>query len=1389
MDNLYYESGYIDDNYFVYTADAVCSSNSISSLSVSVSKIASASVSLTSRFETSATISHLQGADLFAFSDAQLSIEVSRIRDTNIEVTSAYTITANAERTLYLSGNLDSFTAIDTTFNRFRNSLAAIDAAFSSSIDATKIDGVGVTKEFNANLETYLNFSITTNVVADSILTLDASTVISCDAILLSSLESYSTTFFYIDCNAALIKGASSYLQSTTTQAIDNSRIRNDSADTNAIFDSNANVGIVFQADANCGSLFTPSINCNVIINSFAVLDTALSLSIESNLYKSIAVDLASISNIIVNASRSTIIDANLIAESSVSSIGNRASRVLTPTVFGNNTSYSGISLSSTQSKFGGKSLYVEPKTDSILPRGLVYNYDTAQWVGFTNGYTWKTSDLGVNWVRTTNNLTSWSTNKVQFLNFQYVVIADDSTIKTSPDGNVWTTYAAPPLSWDTSNIGYNNGVWFIFYKSVNTLYVATSSNLTSWATRAQMFGFSAGIYSWYVKDIAYGAVGGNTYVSLTASVYNASQPANPLTSNRILKFANISSATSPTAILSSQATYPSYVDYNSMESNSSGTSPLVVSARAPNNSSYTTYYYDGTNVNTYSSSSYGSILYVNNKWVRAGVGGTNLQTSTNNGSTWTDTGIPVRNLQTALSSNSHLAVISRGALEYTDLTNYTSTNPVPNGNYPAYIEYNSADNTDWSSWKTIDFWLYVPTQSTSSSIPIISQTEDAASNGWEVALFANTSNFQITAYNGLDSTQLSISGKSLNAWHHIRIVNNSSIWAMYFDGVKVSSQSYVNLSAITAPLRVNEGYITFGSEAHNGCYLDEVLVSDELLTNPVTETTITIPTSPYVNSIDVDALFHYDNSFDDDAITIARYGDASLSVTASVTAEGAKTSSTVVNLASSSNLTSNALKVAEGYAALQAQFTLATSALDLDIAQADIASVSSLTASISVTKYADVAINSITNLEVQPLRILDASITTNSIASELIAISKIGDFLITLDSTSSMSVTAVKVAVITSAVNSQSNLTANGKLFVGASADITATSAVSCVISRTRTTRLITGAVAYLTAAPGKQFGAIANLTSAFSVIAFTTGTNQGSANLVSTNSISIDANRSRDITSSLEVNSTVYCDTVSSLTRTSIAACEVSSSLEFNISRTREVAITTNSIASELIAISKIGDFLVTLDSISSMSVESIITANGSTDISVTTDLSIDADEIQQLDAQLVSAFTIVAQGDTNINGDADLTFNCQLIIDANRTRNEQAAINVVSSLETTALRIKQLDSGITAQATQTAAIGKITRLNATLTSSFTVSLGGNANFQINLVAFTNASLLARVGAIHIDPTTTYKIPKESRLTFINAETRTISISGDIRDYRIKQETRNHTIREETRLYNIRS
>ena len=108
-DGLYIEDSYFTpDGYFVYVAEAASAMAVQASVSadISVGRLQSASADLTCSVSqntvgsavrggassmsastaVSATISHIEGADLFAFTDAQLAAEVSVIRDYNIHL-------------------------------------------------------------------------------------------------------------------------------------------------------------------------------------------------------------------------------------------------------------------------------------------------------------------------------------------------------------------------------------------------------------------------------------------------------------------------------------------------------------------------------------------------------------------------------------------------------------------------------------------------------------------------------------------------------------------------------------------------------------------------------------------------------------------------------------------------------------------------------------------------------------------------------------------------------------------------------------------------------------------------------------------------------------------------------------------------------------------------------------------------------------------------------------------------------------------------------------------------------------------------------------------------------------------------------------------------------
>lgn len=156
-DLYYYESGYFDPElgYFVYTADAGAAIASSSSLTASASVIRSGASAMSSTFTASTTISHIEGADLFAFSSAQMSITVSRLRNNNVQVTSAFTQTVTGSKFLYFSSSQTSAATVVADNSRVRYGQAATSAAFSLAITGI------VTKSVVSNQNS--NFTLTAN--------------------------------------------------------------------------------------------------------------------------------------------------------------------------------------------------------------------------------------------------------------------------------------------------------------------------------------------------------------------------------------------------------------------------------------------------------------------------------------------------------------------------------------------------------------------------------------------------------------------------------------------------------------------------------------------------------------------------------------------------------------------------------------------------------------------------------------------------------------------------------------------------------------------------------------------------------------------------------------------------------------------------------------------------------------------------------------------------------------------------------------------------------------------------------------------------------------------------------------------------------------------------
>lgn len=159
MDQFYYESGYIDDSYFVYVADAACSAETTTTVtcvggkiltaesqqavefaqSVTASRIVDAVSSVSVEFAQTTLASRATDIDLFAFGEAAIAAQVSRIRDNNVETSTVFSISAEVTRIRDLDA--DAAAIISAIINGSRSLIgsSAAQAAFSISADAGAI--------------------------------------------------------------------------------------------------------------------------------------------------------------------------------------------------------------------------------------------------------------------------------------------------------------------------------------------------------------------------------------------------------------------------------------------------------------------------------------------------------------------------------------------------------------------------------------------------------------------------------------------------------------------------------------------------------------------------------------------------------------------------------------------------------------------------------------------------------------------------------------------------------------------------------------------------------------------------------------------------------------------------------------------------------------------------------------------------------------------------------------------------------------------------------------------------------------------------------------------------------------------------------------------------
>jgi len=322
-DLYYYETGYIDESYFVYTADAESAISAITSVSCDATVIAGGAIvegssswmsdssitaagnvtasgesAMSSQFTQTAMISHIEGADLFAMSSAALAAEVSRIRDNNIAVSSVFSISTDASRTRnYSSEDAADFT-IAIANQRVRFNEAALDAAFSLVADNVRVRFV------NADLS--------------------STSLVSCDAERIPG---------------GVVVEATGDLSSASSITIDNIRLRlfditlstavTQTSQLDGILEAQSNLTSTFNLSATIShiegadlSAFTDAsltTQANVIVDTIVNVSSDASTTTQANRLRDIVADLSTAVTQQTDANRSRDVDSSILVSASVS--------------------------------------------------------------------------------------------------------------------------------------------------------------------------------------------------------------------------------------------------------------------------------------------------------------------------------------------------------------------------------------------------------------------------------------------------------------------------------------------------------------------------------------------------------------------------------------------------------------------------------------------------------------------------------------------------------------------------------------------------------------------------------------------------------------------------------------------------------------------------------------------------------------------------------------------------------------------------------------------------------------------------------------------------------------------------------------------------------------
>lgn len=1283
---------------------------------------------------------------------------------------------ATLDATASLSSNFSQTTDVSKTVDV--GSVMTVTASVSATIshihgadlfafsDAQLAAQASVIRETNIALMT--QFSATADAARIRYITADANSQFteSAAGLLFRDYQAALTAAFSTSTTVERFRETAIFLPSQFSLTASTEKIVETQANINSQFTINISIQRNRFADGNFNAQFNQITSSLLFKGTQSNVNSQFNLSADANKNIGIIANISSQAIIVANVSKSVFVNSIVNSQFTISADGRRPSRYIGEYQLVQGDNYGTLAVSNQQSKFGGYSL-----------------------------------KFGAN-ERQVNNFTNVVSTGSQFAVLGKAISLSTIYIATSTDGITWTR-STTNLSLTNSNMAFgDNSTQELFYLNgryillitdaftgIVTDYIYSSTNGTTWT---QNYSNVDGTYR--LIDLDYSATAGsyrlineNGYVdtSTNLTTWTTVNSASPFI--RVAE-KGISSKGNATVVCGAQL-------------NSSGVAPRPTLRYSSNTGSTWTattigtvdnYFYDITNDGTtwvavgglgiiYSStngtswtqqtsnttSTLDSIKYLNGVWIASGSG---ITLTSTNLTTWTNanqagTRFPAYNSSVWLSLT---ARSTNGTTWAQNVSGFGMPNQTP------YIQY--GDYAGWTTWKTVDFWFYTGSNFPSSAggagvyFELAQPTSSTSTNnGWRIQLTNSTTSGKTTIQWRFDSTGTWLNAGAVNnlQWNHLRVSYNSGTLSIYINGSRILNTVVSQPANQAYPLTIG-GYR--GGTSNPDFYIDELLITGDLLTDP-SVSSFSVPTAEYSNTIDTSLLLHFNGFIEDDASQLPKtqQGIAAISGLFNLVNSADKFAGISENLNSQFTFAILADAFNNADAQLVSSTTLSVSATNIKQVDCQTNSQFQQTTSAIVLRDATANINSQFSQTVDVNRIRDLVIATDAIFSELAAVAKVGDFLITLESQTNQTTQAVKTATTSSQFTNEFSININVVKAVFGAADINASASMSISADRTRDIVSNQSSEFNQSVDAVKSVEAISSQTIATSIFAEAIKTTETQSQMSAQFNCVCAGIRVR------YVNSNQNSAFTSSSIAVKITEATSSPNSQFNLSipgeRLRPAEITTNSIFSELAAAAKVGRTLVTIESQATLSAIAIAIPYGSANLTTTAQIITNASKIVKVPGNLAVVSNLYSEGTTNIVGEAAITATSTLTLDADVKASAAALVMSAGTMTVLGTVTRRAQSQMSALAFELG-VGERNRgivANLTTTSTLAAIGGGLFKFQANMQGF--ASTLTVGNVIHITPALTYKIRSEDR------------------DYRIREEDRDYAIRKENRTYKVKN